>query len=69
MELPQDAPLVVIASEDEYQEALAQIRAASVLPVGTPETIEAAGLSAAVREWEREHHTESGASVGDEPAH
>lgn len=67
MELPQDAPLVVIASEDEYQEALAQIRAASVLPVGTPETIEAAGLVAAVREWEREHGIGSPATVGDTP--
>lgn len=65
MELPQDAPLVVIASEDEYQEALAQIRAASVLPVGTPETIEAAGLVAAVREWEREHGIGSPATASD----
>ena len=63
MELPQDAPLVVIASEDEYQEALAQIRAASVLPAGTPETIEAAGLAAAIREWEQEHGTPSGAAA------
>lgn len=69
MELPQDAPLVVIASEDEYQEALAQIRAASVLPVGTPETIEAAGLSAAVRAWEQEHGTGPGTHAADAPTH
>ncbi len=69
MELPQDAPLVVIASEDEYQEALAKIRAASVLPAGTPETIEAAGLVAAVRAWEHEHGAESGTPASDVPAH
>ena len=68
MELPQDAPLIVIGNEDEYQEALVQIRAASVLPAGTPETIEAAGLVAAVREWEQEHGTEAGTAASDGPA-
>jgi len=63
MQLPQDAPYVVIASEDEYHEAQAQIRAASVLPAGTPETIEAAGLVAAVREWEKEHGVPSVAAA------
>ena len=67
MELPHDAPLIVIGNEDEYQEALAQIRAASVLPAGTPETIEAAGLVAAVREWEQEHGAEPGTSTGAAP--
>jgi hypothetical protein len=69
MELPEDAPIIVIASEEEYHEALARIRAASVLPAGTPETVEAAGLVAAVREWEREHGAQTVASAPNVPAH
>ena len=34
MELPQDDPLIVMDGEEEYQEALALIRAASLLPAG-----------------------------------